>query len=75
MAAAMRQVDIDLMVALVPFKFLSWLFGHVAKQLDEKDKVVFRFYDVTAWLTNKSYYTYWPIYQEVKGIRQWNLLS
>ena len=34
------------------FKFLSWLFGHVAKRLDEKDKVNFKFYDVRAWLTN-----------------------
>ena len=34
------------------FKFLSWLFGHVAKRLDKKVKVVFKFYDVTAWLTN-----------------------
>ena len=29
------------------FKFLSKLFGHVLKQLDLKDKVNFRFYDVT----------------------------
>ena len=28
------------------FKFLSKLFGHVLKQLDLKDKVNFRFYDV-----------------------------
>ena len=34
------------------FKFLSWLFGHVSKRLDSKDKVNFKFYDVTAWLTN-----------------------
>ena len=34
------------------FKFLSWLFGHAAKQLDKKDKVNFKFYDVTAWLAN-----------------------
>ena len=34
------------------FKFLSWLFGHAAKRLDKKDKVNFKFYDVTAWLTN-----------------------
>ena len=34
------------------FKFLSWLFGHVLKRLDSKDKVNFKFYDVTAWLTN-----------------------
>ena len=35
---------------LIIFKFLSRLLGHVAKRLDEKDKVNFKFYDVTAWL-------------------------
>ena len=35
------------------FKFLSWLFGHVEKQLDQKDKVNFKIYEFTAWLTNK----------------------
>ena len=34
------------------FKFLSLLFGHVAKRLDKKDKVNSKSYDVTAWLTN-----------------------
>ena len=34
------------------FKFLSWLFGHVAKRLDKKDKLSFKVYDVTAWLAN-----------------------
>ena len=34
------------------FKFLSWLFAHVAERLDKKDKVNFKFYNVTAWLTN-----------------------
>ena len=34
------------------FKFLSWLFGYVAKRLDKEDKVNFRFYDTTACLTN-----------------------
>ena len=34
------------------FKFLSWLFRHVLKWLDKKDKVDFKFYEVTAWLTN-----------------------
>ena len=34
------------------FKSLSWLFGHVSKRLDYKDKVHSKFYDVTAWLTN-----------------------
>ena len=32
--------------------FLSWFFGHVAKQLDWNDKVNIKFYDFTAWLTN-----------------------
>ena len=31
------------------FKFLSWLFGDEEKRLDEKDKVKFKIYDVTAW--------------------------
>ena len=34
------------------FNFLSWLFSHVAKGLDKKDKVNFKFYDIIAWLTN-----------------------
>ena len=34
------------------FKFLSWLFGHVSKRLDKKDKVNFKFYNVTTWLAN-----------------------
>ena len=28
------------------FKLLSWLFGHVARRLDKKDKVDLKFYDV-----------------------------
>ena len=32
--------------------FLSCPFVHVAKRLDEKDKVNFKIYEVTAWLTN-----------------------
>ena len=34
------------------FKFLYWLFDHVAKWLDKKDKVNFKFCGVTAWLAN-----------------------
>ena len=34
------------------FEFLSWLFGLVAKRLDKKDRVNFKSYDVTTWLTN-----------------------
>ena len=33
------------------FKFLSWLFGHIAEQVDNENKVNFKFCDVTAWLT------------------------
>ena len=33
-------------------KYLSRLFGHVPKRLDQKDKFNFKFYDVTAWLAN-----------------------
>ena len=31
------------------FKFLSWLFGHVEKWLDLKDKTNFKIYKVTTW--------------------------
>ena len=37
------------LLVLEIFKFLSSLFGHLAKGLDKKDKVYFKFYDVTAW--------------------------
>ena len=33
------------------FKFLFRLFGQVAKLHDKKDRIDFKFYDVTAWLT------------------------
>ena len=35
-------------------KFLCWLFDHVAKRLDKKDKVHLKFYEVTIWLTNNG---------------------
>ena len=34
------------------FKYLSWLSVCVVKRFDWKDKVNFKIYDVTAWLTN-----------------------
>ena len=37
---------------LFSFLFLFWLFGHVVKRLDQKDKVIFKFYEVKAWLKN-----------------------
>ena len=57
---------------LMIFKFLSWLFCHVEKRLDKKDKVNFKIYDVTTWFTN-SYNTYRLISKEIKAIRQWSL--
>ena len=50
------------------FKFSSWLFGHVAKGLDKKDKVNFKFY-VTAWLTNNvnKHAQYLPNISRSKG--------
>ena len=33
-------------------KFLSSHFGHLENWLDHKDKVNFKIYDITAWLTN-----------------------
>ena len=40
------------MLVLKIFKFWFLLFSHVEKSLDKKDTVNFKFYDVTAWLTN-----------------------
>ena len=34
------------------FKFFSWHFSNGANELDKKEKVNFKFYDVAAWLTN-----------------------
>ena len=45
------------------FKFLSWLFGHVGRWYDKKDKIHFKFYDITAWLTNNCH-TYIAQYLE-----------
>ena len=45
------------------FRFLSSLLGHVPKRLDKKDKVNFKFYDVTEWLTN-NYNTHIAQYLE-----------
>ena len=32
--------------------FFSWFLGHVAKRLDKKDNVNFKFYGDTAWSAN-----------------------
>ena len=33
------------------FKFLSWVFGHVEERLDYEEKVNFKMYSFTTWLT------------------------
>ena len=42
-------------------KFLYSLFGHTQKCLDYKDKVNFKLYEVTTWLT-KNYTTHFAQY-------------
>ena len=39
------------------FTFLSGLFRYIGRRLDEKTKVDFKIYEVTAWTTN-NYNTY-----------------
>ena len=51
-----------------------WLFGHIEKRLDQKNKVNFKIYDVTIWETNNCF----PHISQHLGnqaIRQWNLVS
>ena len=40
------------LLVLKIFKFLSWIFGHVKKRVDEKDKVNLKIHDITTWLTS-----------------------
>ena len=49
------------------FKFLSWIFGHVAKRLDKKDQVNLKFYDVTVWLTKTIVIHIMPNISKSKG--------
>ena len=35
-------------------RYFSWLFSHIEKQLDQKDNIGFKIYDVTVWLINNS---------------------
>ena len=46
----------QLFFVLKIFKFLPWLFGHKEKWLYQKDKVNFKIYDVTVWLTTIAIY-------------------
>ena len=43
---------LKVLVILKMFKFLSWPFGHVGTRLDQKGKIIFKIYDITACLTN-----------------------
>ena len=55
------------------FKFLSWRFGHVRKQLDQKAQVNLKIHDVTGWTAN-DYNTHIAQYLK-KWTRQWNMVS
>ena len=50
----MKNAFYSVLKALVleVFKFLSWLFGYVEKQLIKKAMVNFNIYDATNWTTN-----------------------
>ena len=52
------------------FKFLSWVFGYVEKQLDKKVKAYSKIYDVTDWSRHIAQYL-----NKVKTIKQWNFVS
>ena len=41
-------------------EFLSWLYGHVRKQLDYIKKVTFKIYDVLTWKSNITLLPYIP---------------
>ena len=43
---------LKLLFVLKIFKFLPWVFDHVEKWLDLKDKVDFKIYDIITWDTN-----------------------
>ena len=54
------------------FKFLPWLFGLVAKRLAKKEKVNFKFYDVTDWLTNNCNTHIAQPLPKLKELLTWN---
>ena len=51
-----------------------WLFGHIEKRLDQKNKVNFKIYDVTIWETNNCN-THISQHLGNQAIRQWNLVN
>ena len=57
------------------FKFLSWLFGYVEKQLDKKVKAYSKIYEVTDWTTSNKSRHIAQYFNKVKTIKQWNLVS
>ena len=59
----------EALLALKTFNFSFWVLGHVAKQLDEKDKVNFKIYDVPIWLINNCNTN---IDQYLDKCRQWD---
>ena len=57
------------------FKLFSWIFWSCRKRLNKKAKVNFKIYDVINSEKIRVRYTYCPVYQKVKAIRQLNLVS
>ena len=65
---------LKVLFAVKIFKVLSWLFWYVGKRIDKKARVDFITYDVKTSETN-NHDTHIVQYQEVKAIRQWNLVG
>ena len=63
------------LLVLKIFKFLCWLFSHVKKRLDKKDKFNFKIYSNHHSMVNKQlHYIYWSMSHKVKATRQLNLV-
>ena len=46
------KIALKSLFVLKIFKFLSWLFGYAERELDLKNKVNFKIYDIITWETN-----------------------
>ena len=55
-------------------KFLFWLFGHVKNGFIRKIRLITKFNRCNNLVVKQLQYTYWPISQEAKATRQWNLV-
>ena len=74
----MKNAFYFILKALFVFKIFNFFivtFWSSRKWLDWKYKVNFKIHDVTTWLTNNWNAHITQISQEVKAIRQWNLVN